>query len=186
MKKNNEPTCLVFIVSIIALFILYQVIKFIRQPDALLQLIEFFTAVGICLGVFILFLIVIFIYQSISDRVKGRFIRQSQDYPALCFVKRMAKFDGYGPIPDDLPEESPWDPCYPISVSVVMSNHGLWIREKIDKSLNEFEAANIFEQHEYFRRNLDNSIIPLSHLKLFYIPYRNEGNVKLMVSPAFR
>jgi multisubunit Na+/H+ antiporter MnhB subunit len=104
MKKNDDRTCLVIVVSIVLLFILYQAVKFFRQPDAIRQIFDFFAAIGLCLGAAVLLMSCIILYETISTRIENRFIRQSKDYPGRCFLVKMEAFDGFGPIPDDLPE----------------------------------------------------------------------------------
>ena len=115
--------------------------------------------------------------------MKQRLTRQSQDYSARCYVIKMKKYD-YGPIPDDLPEESVHETRYPILTNIVMTNYGIWITEKINNHRNELVDVNHENKHDYFHEYLEDSIIPISNLKLYYVAYESKGNLEIELSPS--
>lgn len=183
MKKSNDLTCLVYVVIAIILVIIYKTVEFLKDPNAIHQIIEFFEAIGICIGSAILLFLCFYIFETISTKIKQRFILQSKEYSVRCDAIKMKKFD-YGPIPDDLPEESAQDTHYPIFTNIVIANYGIWITERQNKSTKVLIDADNTSRNNYFFTYLENSIIPISDIKLYYVAYRREGNLEFEYGPS--
>lgn len=187
MKKNNDRTCLIYIVIAIALVIIYEAVKFFEQPNAIYRIIALFEAIGLCIGSAILLIVCFYIFETVStkikQRIKQRFIRQSQDFLVRCYAIKMEKH-GYGPIPDDLPEESSQETRYPIFANIVMTNYGIWIAEKTNNHKKVLVDADNTNRHNYFRKYLEDSIIPISDVKLYYVTYSSKGNLEFELGPS--
>src|SRR6266508_4606457 len=124
LKKKNDPTTLIYIVIAIVAVFACKIVEFFRSTGANLKildfihrLIEFFEALGICIGLVILFLVCVSILahfeREISDRSFNRILRQSREYPIRCYPVQMHKSE-YGLLPEDLSKESGYETRIPI------------------------------------------------------------------------
>lgn len=179
MKKDNDRGCLIYLTIAIAVVVVYQAVQFFRQPDAIHQILECLGGIGLCIGSIVLLCFCMYIYAQVSNSIERRFVRQSIDYSVQCYAIRMKKVE-YGPIPDDLPVESTPAVYYPMSATVTITNYGIWFRER-PSSYSE-KVTN--SETAYFHQHLENSIIPIDNIKLYYVPYSSAGDLGYTIHPA--
>ena len=178
MKKNGYQTCLVYVLIIVVAIIIFKVVKFFQQPDAIQKIIDFIGAIGLCIGAFILFIFGFAFLDSIKTRIDQRFVRKSRPYLARCQVIKMVKPDLASPS-DNLDEDPLQEVQAPSLVNVVMTNYGIWFTEK-----TALAVAVRPELHRYFAEYLENSIIPIRNMQLYYVAYKRDGLFGFELKPS--
>jgi hypothetical protein len=169
---------------VVSAYIVYQIVVFFKKPDAIVQLINFIEAIGMCIVAIIAFFIIVYLLDSLSTSIKNRFRRQSKIFPGRAYIKLMIPFD-QGPIPEDLPEAPNQVTSFPISVNLSMTNYGLWIttinqKEKVTPS--DSNEVNISKD---FLTAFNNSIIiPISNIALHYLVYHRNGCLEFEMGPS--
>ena len=161
MKKNNIDSCGIFFgIALLAVgaYIVYRIVVFFKEPDAIVQIINFIGAIGICIGAIIVFFVVVYLLDSLSSSIKSRFRRQSRIFPGRAYVKLMLPFD-HDPVPEDLPEAPNQVTSFPISVNLAMTNYGLWITTISQKERETPSDSNEVNTSNDFLKAFNNSII---------------------------
>ena len=160
--------------------IIYQMVRS-SLLHALYQIVEFLKALGFCIGSVLLVCLCLFILAKISTRLNQRFVRQSKNYSARCHATKIEK-SGYGPIPDDLPQEAQ-DTHDPVLTNIAVTNYGIWFS---GKSKHNSQAAIATDSSNWpgdLRACLEDSIIPTGDIDLYYIITRREGNLRSEYGP---
>lgn len=181
MKETKGQSCLILVGSVIILVIIYKVVEFFKDPEAIYKILWFFQGLGLCLGMAILFFIVVIFYNMISTREKQRFILESKEYPVSCLATLMKKID-HGDIPDDLSEVSVETPC-PMINKMVITNYGIWCLGNPVGPEKGVIIAEDLSQDEIFPSSMENSIIQFENMKLYYTKCSHTGKFGFELKP---
>jgi len=180
-KKTHDLSCSIFIAIIIVLVIIYKAVEFFRQPDAIYQFINFIEALGLCFGVVILLIFSMVAFEKISNKIKGRFITKSSDFSVRFISTKMEKFDNWQYMPDDLSEDLTQETSFPTLATMTMTNYGVWFKDINSETFSD--NKNSFWK-EFNNKFLDNSIIPINSINLYYVIFRVEGNLAFELKPS--
>lgn len=187
MKKNNINSCTVFFgITLLAVgaYIVYQIAVFFKKPDAIVQIVTFVVAIGLGIGAFIAFFVIVYLLDSLFSSIRNRFRRQSKIFPGQAYVKLMLPFD-IGPIPEDLPEAPNQVKSFPISVNLAMTNYGLWVTTNDPKEKETPLDSNEVNISKDFLNTFNNSIIiPISDNCLYYLTYHRNGGLEIEMGPS--
>jgi hypothetical protein len=188
LKKDRVDSCSV-IVGIALLsagaYIAYQIAVFFSRPDALVRIVNFIEAIGLCIGAAIALLVVVYLFDSASSSARNRFRRQSKVFLGQACAKLMLPLE-HDPIPEDLPEAPNQASSSPISVNLAMTNYGLWVTtdnpRKKETASNSPSEGNIPEN---FLGEFNNSIIiPVSNISLYYLASHRNSSLEFEVGPG--
>jgi hypothetical protein len=179
-QKTYDLPCFIFIAIIIVLVIILKAVKFFGQPNAIDQIIDFLQATGLCLGVVIFLLLLMYCFATISKQIKGRFIIQSSDFSVRFISRKMEKIGYWQNIPENISEDPTQEINHSKLASMVITNYGVWIKEiKSEKSAKNNNTYWIEDNDEF----LDNLLIPISSINLYYVTYKPEGNFEIEFKP---
>jgi hypothetical protein len=179
MNKDNGGSCAgCFGIALLAAgaYILYQIAVFFKKPDAIVEIVNFIGAIGLCIGSIVALIIIVYLFDSLSSSIKKIFRRQSKVFLGQADVRLMLPFDN-GPIPEDLPEAPNQANSFPFSVSLVMTNYGLWITANNPKKNEKgSHAPDEVNTPRNFLNEFNNSIIiPISNIDLYYLVCHRNG-----------
>ena len=99
-KKKSISHTTYFFVMIIAGFIIYKIWQFAVQPNALEKTIEFISVAALCIGAFVIFMAVLLITPSISNKIKKKPSSKATDLQyevnAVRTKPAVNTWEGYG------------------------------------------------------------------------------------------
>jgi hypothetical protein len=185
MNKKNDSTCIIYVAIAITAVCIYNVVEFLKNPEAINKIKYFFTVIGLCIGSAILLLACLSIYIYITDTITERVSWQGKDYPVRCHVVKMNKCERQDHIPGNLAEEPEQDTKTPIYLNVRIVGRGICITaySKIEKE--EKPTSNTAIPFGLFNRDwTDPLIIPICYMNLYYIICRHKEGLVSELTPA--
>jgi hypothetical protein len=192
MKQEAAPTscfCILGIAAVVVLaFVVRDVVAFFNRPDALQQIVVSLEGLGMCLGAGIAFVILLFGWSQVSDKISRalarRVVYKGSRYSVRCYPVLMEKW-AYGPLPEKLAEEPGQASKWPFDFTLAMSNHGPCIlAPSIAPTLDKTNPNVAFPLGLFSPAWSETVFISLGTAKLYYLLFQRQGDFKFELGPA--
>jgi hypothetical protein len=186
-EKKVDYGCalpLIYIGLFIVIYLVYQIARFFQRPDAIKSIVEFVEALGLCALMALLAVVCFALLSEVSDKLKSRLSRSSREYLVRCYAVELEK-PPPGSLPTNLPEEPGQESAVPVHLLCSLTNYGLMLAAPLANS--RWTWVQVENDHRFSQLSGSHSgpiILATGYFFLYYILYRQEGDLAFELSPA--